>query len=204
MNRTISYFFPNGIAIEPACELPDKVQCDTDELSFKGYVHRWLATAAQVAPVVYEPIVATLKTSTAAAVKSCTDVANPNGYNTATCGYRWTTGSYDGLAGAGQQMSVLGALTSLLVAVDPQSVVAPVTNTSGGTSVGNPNAGGDTNFIKPLTPIKLKDKVGAGILTALLLMLLSSALLWMCTELVEGWFTPESFTEKSALMSGAM
>lgn len=147
---------------------------------------------------------ATLKTSTAAAVKSCTDVANPNGYNIATCGYRWTTGSYDGLAGAGQQMSVLGALTSLLVAVDPQSVVAPVTNSSGGTSVGNPNAGGDTNFIKPLTPIKLKDKVGAGILTALLLMLLSSALLWMCTELVEGWFTPESFTEKSALMSGAM
>lgn len=145
-----------------------------------------------------------LKTSTAAAVKSCADVANPNGYSTATCGFRWTTGSYDGLAGAGQQMSVLGALTSLLVAVEPQSVVAPVTNTSGGTSVGNPDAGGDTNFVRPLAPVKLKDRVGAGIVTALILVLMSSALLWMCTELVDGWFSQEGLGEKNALMSGAL
>lgn len=204
VNRTISYFFPNGVAVEPACELDNKIQCDTDQLSFKGYVHRWLATAAQIAPIVYEPIMTTLKNSTAAAVKSCADVANPNGYSTATCGFRWTTGEYDGLAGAGQQMNALGALTSLLVAVDPQSVAAPVTNTSGGTSVGNSNAGGDTNFVKPLSPVQTKDRVGAGILTALILVLMSSALFWMCTEVVESWFAQESLGEKRALMSGAI
>ncbi|KAJ4410633.1 hypothetical protein N0V82_009183 [Gnomoniopsis sp. IMI 355080] len=205
VNRTISYFFPNGVAVEPACELNDKIQCDTDQLSFKGYVHRWLATAAQVAPVVYQPIMTTLKNSTAAAVKSCAnDVANPNGYSTATCGFRWTTGAYDGLTGAGQQMNALGALTSLLVAVDPQSVAAPVTNTSGGTSVGDSNAGGDTNFVKPLSPVQTKDRVGAGILTALVLVLMSSALFWMCTEVVEGWFSQDSISEKGALMSGAI
>lgn len=166
-------------------------------------MHRWLATAAQVAPIVSQPIITTLKKSTAGAVKSCADVANPNAYSTATCGYRWTTGEYDGLAGAGQQMSALGALTSLLVAVDPQSVVAPVTNSTGGTSVGNPNAGGDTKLAKPLGPVQTKDRVGAGILTALILVLMSSALFWMCTEMVEGWFSHESLSEKSALMSGA-
>lgn len=162
-----------------------------------------MATAAQLAPVVSQPIIKVLKNSTAAAVKSCADVANPNGYSTATCGFRWTTGDYDGLAGAGQQMSVLGALTSLLVAVDPQGAVAPVTNTSGGTSIGNPNAGGETGF-KPLSPVQMKDRVGAGMLTALIMMILSSALLWMCTELIEGWFSREHVSEKSALMSGAI
>lgn len=161
-----------------------------------------MATTAQIAPIVSQPIMGVLKNSTAAAVKACADVANPNGYSTATCGFRWTTGAYDGLAGAGQQMSVLGALTSVLVAVEPQSAVPPVTNTSGGTSIGDPNAG--SSYVTPLAPVKTSDRVGAGILTALILVFLSSALLWMSTELVEGWFSRENLSEKHALMSGAM
>ncbi|CAN8101808.1 unnamed protein product [Discula destructiva] len=201
VNRTIAYFFPEGIAIEPSCELSDKVQCDTDQLSFKGYVHRWMATTAQIAPIVYDPIMKVLKTSAAAAAKSCADVANGNGVSTATCGFRWTTGAYDGPSGAGQQMNALGALTSLLVAVDPQSAVPPLTNSTGGTSVGNSNAGGKPRLMRKLAPITTKDRVGAGILTAVVLVILATGVIWMSTEVFESWFSKGdcSLLEKGGL-----
>lgn len=187
VNRTLTYFFPSGIALEPSCELPDKIQCDTDQLSFKGYLHRWLATTAAIAPVVHAPITAALKTSAAAAANSCADETNENGYGTATCGFRWTTGAYEGPSGAGQQMNVLGALMSLLVTVDPAAAAAsaPVTNTTGGTSVGNPAAGGKPTFSKPLSAVTTKDRVGAGILTTLVMALLVSGVWYLSSEILE-------------------
>lgn len=202
VNRTLTYFFSEGIATEPSCELPDKVQCDTDQLSFKGYVHRWLATTAQLADIVNEPIMAALKTSAAAAATSCADVANENDYGTATCGFRWTTGAYEGPSGAGQQMNVLGALMSLLVAVDPGAAAAsaPVTNSTGGTSVGNPNAGGKPTVSRQLPAITTKDRVGAGILTALVLVFLVTAVWWLSSEMLESAAPLEAnLMEKSTL-----
>ncbi|KAK3940895.1 glycosyl hydrolase family 76-domain-containing protein [Diplogelasinospora grovesii] len=172
LNRTIEVFFPDGIMVEVSCELKDRMQCNTDQHSFKGYMHRWLATITQVAPHTHDTIATVLKTSTKGAVSSCTDDG--------TCGFRWNTGSYDGDTAngpAGQEMSVLGALSSLLITFEP--VQPPLTNFTGGTSQGNPNAGGDPNVIPAPAPLTSADRGGAGVLTALVLVATLVALAWM-------------------------
>lgn len=188
VNQTILVFFPDGgAAVERSCEEADKIQCTTDMKSFKGYLHRWMANAAQLAPFISDQIVTVLKNSTAAAVQSCVDgVDNGNGVSDATCGFRWTTGGYDGDTGAGQQMNVLGALTSLLIAVEPHNIGGPVTNSTGGTSPGNADAGGVPSFLKPASPPGIGDKAGAGALTAVLLISMVLTLTWMSTNRFEG------------------
>jgi mannan endo-1,6-alpha-mannosidase len=144
-------------------------------LSFKGYVHRFLAQTVQVAHFMHDIIMPVLKTSAAGAVSAC----NADG----VCGFRWNTGTYDTNTGAGQQMNALGAMMSLLI--DYQTVAVPLTNTTGGTSVGNAAAGGDPNVLEPLTPLEIKDKVGAGILTAVVLGIGVSTFFWISTGLNE-------------------
>lgn len=114
-------------------------------------------------------------------------VDNGNGVSTATCGFRWTTGTYDGLTGAGQQMNALGALISVLVAIDPDAGAgAPVTNSTGGTSAGNPNAGTDSSVHAETAIVQTKDRAGAGIITALLLLTFLPALAWAGSSWAEG------------------
>ncbi|OIW27116.1 putative dfg5 protein [Coniochaeta ligniaria NRRL 30616] len=175
-NRTLNLFFPNGVAVEIDCELAETQQCTTDMLSFKGYSHRFLAQTTQMAPIVHDRIMAVLKTSAQGAVKSC----NADG----TCGFRWTNGSYDGVTGAGQEMNALGALLSMLV--DEPGVTHPVTNTTGGTSQGNPDAGSDPNVYQAASPVTQGDRAGAGILTAVLLVGMVTMMVWMSSAGNEG------------------
>ncbi len=72
-------------------------------------------------------------------------------------------------------MSVLGALTSLL-ALDTK---APVTNQTGGTSVGNPDAGSERSPYNQLSPVTTGDRAGAGILTVVAITFASASLWWM-------------------------
>ncbi|KAI1500323.1 glycoside hydrolase family 76 protein [Biscogniauxia marginata] len=160
-------FFPNGTAYEPSCEAGF---CTTDMLSFKGYLHRWLAVTTQIAPFVADRIIGVLRTSTQSAVSQCT-----GGDNGRQCGFHWTTGIYDGVTGAGQQMNVLGALSSLLI----DSSHAPVTNQTGGTSQGDPNAGSGKSTKQEMKPITGGDKAGAGVLTTFFIGLAIVALAWM-------------------------
>jgi mannan endo-1,6-alpha-mannosidase len=170
-------FYPGGIAVEIDCELPDTYQqCTTDMLSFKGYSHRFLAQATQTAPIVHDTIMAVLRTSAQAAAKSCTADG--------ACSFRWTAGAYDGKTGAGQAMNALGALLSTLV--DDKAVQRPFTNSTGGTSAGDPDAGGDPDIFQPLVPVTQRDRVGAGILTAVVLASMISMLLWMSSAGNEG------------------
>jgi len=175
-NQTLNVFFPGGIMVEIACELDNNVQCTTDMLSFKGYVHRWLAQTTKMVPFLHELVMPVLKTSAAGMVKSC----NPDG----TCGFRWNRGTYDGMTGVGQEMNALGALMSMLI--DEESVAGPVTNATGGTSIGNANAGSDPDSLKPAPPVTGKDRAGAGILTAVVLVGMFTTLAWMSTGLSEG------------------
>lgn len=189
VNQTTTYFFSDGAPVERACELTSQIDCTADMKSFKGYLHRWLASATQVAPFIHDQIMATLRESTQAAIQSCTDgVDNGNGVSTATCGFRWTTGDYDGDTGAGQQMNVLAALMTLLIDVDPQAAaVAPVTNSTGGTSVGNNNAGTNSkDSLTSLTPVTAKETAAASIITGVVCLSLTSTLLWMNTNWFEG------------------
>ncbi|CAK7234239.1 hypothetical protein SBRCBS47491_008881 [Sporothrix bragantina] len=176
-NRAIEVFFPDGAAVEISCELSTHIQCTTDMLSFKGYLHRWMAATTQIAPFVHDIIMTTLKKSAAAAALSCDSAG--------VCGFRWTTGSYDGMTGAGQQMNALAALSSLLV--DETYVKAPLTNGTGATSVGDPAAGLDTTGVQdgPLAPITTGDKAGASILTLLVLSGVLVGCAWLSTDFSE-------------------
>ncbi|OAA55246.1 Mannan endo-1,6-alpha-mannosidase [Niveomyces insectorum RCEF 264] len=175
--RTVEVFFSQGGAVEISCELEDHIQCKTDMLSFKGYLHRWLATSTQLAPFIHNTIMTALRKSTAAAAKAC----NSGG----VCGFRWTTGGYDGLTGAGQQMNALAAFVSLLI--DETNVTAPVTNRTGGTSQGNSAAGLDSEATpRQYKPVTTADRAGAGILTLLTLSGLLAATTWMSTTMSEG------------------
>lgn len=94
---------------------------------------------------------------------------------------QWASGSYDGTKGAGQEMNVLGALISLLIEEAP----GPFTAENGGTSRGDPNAGGDANGLTTYRPITTADKAGAGILTAVVLALLMGTFYWMGSGMSE-------------------
>ncbi|KAI5860285.1 glycoside hydrolase family 76 protein [Durotheca rogersii] len=169
VDATIRDFFRNDVAYEIACE--DQMTCTTDMLSFKGYLHRWMTTMTQVAPFTADKVLPVLRRSAQAAVNQCT--GPPDGK---TCGFGWASGTFDQSVGAGQAMNVLGAVSSLLVSGSR----APVTSDSGGTSVGDPNAGaGSDSFIRTPTPITTGDRAGAGILTALVLASAIGTFTWM-------------------------
>lgn len=156
---------------EAACERIGT--CNTDNKSFKAYMSRWLAGTAKVAPFTYDIVMTRLRASAAAAALQCS--GGPDGE---TCGLRWEMGAeYDGSAGVGEQMSALEVFqTNLLDRVD-----GPVKNSTGGTSKGNPSAGtGGTPMTGLLTNrIEKKDKVGAGILTFLVLIGVIGGAWWM-------------------------
>ncbi|KAK3996725.1 glycoside hydrolase [Cladorrhinum sp. PSN332] len=171
VDSTLAVFFPNNTAYEVACE--EHMSCTTDMLSFKGYIHRWMATATQVAPIIAPKVLPVLKTSAEAAIATCKGEANGR-----TCGFKWSTKAYDGSHGAGQQMNVLGAVSSLLVGQSKP----PVTNSTGGTSKGDPNAGTHSdNFKHEEAPPTAGDKAGAGVLTFAVLVSVIGTFGWMST-----------------------
>ncbi|KAH0530979.1 hypothetical protein TsFJ059_005543 [Trichoderma semiorbis] len=169
VDHGLETFFPKGIAYEPSCESVNT--CSTDMVSFKGYIHRWYATTTQLAPFLAPKILPVLKTSAQAAIKQCTGGALGR-----QCGLKWNTGQYDGRTGAGQEMNVVGAVSSLLIG----TAHVPVTNDTGGTSKGNPNAGSNPNsFLRPVAPVTAGDKAGAGIVTVIIIGSLCTGLAWM-------------------------
>ncbi|KAG6006900.1 hypothetical protein E4U21_006619 [Claviceps maximensis] len=176
LGNTLKNFFPNDIAYEVPCEgQTGKGTCTPDMLSFKGYVHRWLSVVTQVAPYTRDQILPILRKSAAAAVKQCT-----GGQTGRQCGFYWNTGKYvdpavDKTTGAGEAMNVLAAVSSLLI----DETSPPVTIGTGGTSKGNPNAGGKDNGERPLNAITMADRVGAGFITFLTLSGAIGTFVWM-------------------------
>lgn len=182
VETTLTYFFERpehqGIMFEVGCEEAgenDTNGCTTDMLSFKGFLHRWLANAIQLAPHLYDRVYPLLLSSAKAAVAQCT-----GGENGRMCGFKWSTGVFDGNIGAGEQMNVLGALSSVLVRLED----GPVTNTTGGTSKGDYLAGTDPDP-DPLPPISNGDIAGASILTAVVSIAMVSTYVWMSTDISE-------------------
>ena len=177
LNRTIAVFFPKGIAYEVACEAA-LVHCTIDMLSYKAYLVRWLAAATKVAPFTTEAVTGVLKTSAAAAALQCS--GSPADYpNGRMCGLSWSKGAdWDGTSGVGQEMAALEAIQSNLITQSR----APLTNTTGGTSQGDPTAGiNDPSAQNPtaMTPATTSDKAGAGIVTALFLVTVVGGLTWL-------------------------
>lgn len=94
-----------------------------------------------------------------------------------TCGTSWATGTWDGAFGVGQQMNALEVFQSNLIA----TARGPVGNDSGGTSVGDPNAGSQSGSSSPESYdiITTADRAGAGILTALVLISMVGGGYWI-------------------------
>ncbi|KAH0538343.1 hypothetical protein FGG08_005038 [Glutinoglossum americanum] len=169
-----SVFFtpaPEGVMREAACE--SHSTCNVDQRSFKAYLSRWYAATTQMAPWTSDTIIPRLRTSAAAAAASCA-----GGNDGKTCGIKWTNDppGWDGSFGVGEQMSALSVIMAVLI---PQSSV-PVTADTGGTSKGDPNAGGQGDRA-PLAGPKITpaERVGAGFLTVVMLALLLGTGWWM-------------------------
>lgn len=102
--------FPNAsdIMYEPACE--KATVCNNDQLSFKAYLARWLATSTQMIPDTTDAVMKLLRSSALAAVGACS-----GGSDNQTCGTKWYVGGWDGTSGVGQQLAALEAVQGLLV-----------------------------------------------------------------------------------------
>ncbi|KKA29390.1 hypothetical protein TD95_003847 [Thielaviopsis punctulata] len=170
LNATIRNFFPNDTAYEPACEAD--LSCTTDMWTFKGFVARWMATVTQVAPYTTDIIMPILRHSAGKAIAQCTGGADGR-----QCGFSWLEGVYDDKTGCGQEMSVMSAVIALM-ATDRN---APVSAHTGGTSLGNPSAGSNSNtFLPTYRPVKAGDKAAASVLTFFIILGSVSLYTWMC------------------------
>lgn len=92
-------------------------------------------------------------------------------------------------------MDVLAAVSSLLIdEADP-----PATNSTGGISRGDPNAGngGGHNGMNPPKPITAGDRAGAGILTAVVIGAMVGMFVWMSWGDVLTTQTAEAPTTKA-------
>jgi mannan endo-1,6-alpha-mannosidase len=165
--ETKDAFFRDGIMVEQACEGVgvDVNLCDIDQQSFKGYLTRWMAGTTQMAPYLFGEIMPAIRRQAEVAAQSCTGSPPADqfaGKPGTACGFKWTTGGFDGLPGVGEQMNALSAMMYTLT----QRVAVPLTAATGGTSQGNPEAGAvDKNPLNQLAPITTGDRVAGGFLT---------------------------------------
>jgi mannan endo-1,6-alpha-mannosidase len=121
-------------------------------------------TAAQIYPL--------LASSAVAAGATCQGVGAGM-----ICSMQWTLGTYDGRArGVGEQLSLFNVINSNLV----KFVAPPLTNQTGGTSQGDPNAGTTSPTIPgTVAPATTGDEAFAGILTGTTCILIGLIAWWM-------------------------
>ncbi|KAK3708011.1 hypothetical protein LTR37_011704 [Vermiconidia calcicola] len=169
LDATIVFFYKGtNVMFEVACE--PRGNCNVDQRSFKAYLGRWMAATTKVAPWTHDTIMPFLQQSATAAATSCS-----GGDSGTECGMRWTTGNWDGQLGVGEQMSALEVIQSNLI----DNVQGPVSNSTGGISTGDSNAGTTGDDLIYTAPITTGDRAGAGIITAMLLVFIVGGAWWM-------------------------
>ncbi|KAK7991390.1 hypothetical protein PG988_000184 [Apiospora saccharicola] len=171
VDRSLSVFFPGGIAYEYACE--GVGSCNVDMRSFKGYLHRWVSQATVLAPHLKDRVMTVFESSARAGVAACN-----RGDNGQLCGFEWTQNGgaqSPKQTSAVHQMNVLGALTGLMM----KEAEPPVTNATGGTSKGDAGGGNSLPNLRAMREITAADRAGAGILTSLVLAGFLGSCVWM-------------------------
>lgn len=170
---------------------------------------RWMADTAQLCPWTKRTIMAAIKSSAEAAIKTCT-----GGENGRMCGLRWGSRKFDGDVDLGQEMGVLSALMTMLLfedysegygdyrwfpsyskPVDPDDLAAgggkvdsghrikpPLTHDTGGTSIGNPYAGQGKQEFLGSGPIQDTDTIMAVVLTTVFMMGGFIMFVWMSID----------------------
>lgn len=154
---------------EAACE--GVGTCDIDQQSFKAYLARWMAATIVRAPFTRSLLMPIIQASAVAAAAACSGGSDGN-----QCGLKWTTGTFDGIVGVGEQMSALEVFQANLI----DYVEGPATAETG-ISVGDPNAGTGSRTSSTVKPsvITTADRAGAGIITACVIILVVGTALWM-------------------------
>ncbi|CAN8102606.1 unnamed protein product [Discula destructiva] len=131
-----------GIMYERACE--PYGSCDTDMISFKGYLSRFMYSSALMVPSIAGTVNSYMEASAAAAGLACA-----GGSDGSTCGQKWYTKSFDGSVGLGQQMSALETIQGLLAKYAPaplgrdqiRDIRLPTTPSVGATTLTSSNTG---------------------------------------------------------------
>ncbi|SCU83765.1 LAMI_0C04566g1_1 [Lachancea mirantina] len=166
-----AFFFKNQIMYEATCQ--DSGNCNNDQRSFKSIFSRMMGLTSVLAPFTASSIDPLIEASAQGAAESCS-----GGTDGHTCGLNWQIGKNDGMYGLGEQACALEVIQMLLVHDRP----APYSASTGGTSVGDASAGlntSTTNVLESTLTITHKDKVGAAILTAVVLAILVGGAVWM-------------------------
>lgn len=164
LDQTLKIFFPDGVASEVSCETRS-YNCPGDMQQYKGMLHRGLGQTMRLAPYTKSKILPVLKTSAAAAVKTCT-----GGTNQRLCSSYWGGGDDKEAArkdAAAAQMDVLNALNSVLMASDNAKSTGGNGSTDGGNEQGSSAAAGGTKDGNKDTPGSMGST--AAVSTAMLL-----------------------------------
>lgn len=180
LDRSITYFGDKKtkIIVEASCETQVPPTCNTDMRSFKAYLTRWMAAATKFAPFTYNQIAEFLLINAKAAAAQC--IGGPRGRE---CGLKWVQGDgligiWDSTTGVGEQMSAMEVIQSTLIL----QTEGPVTEVKGGTSKGDPTAGTSSGYDPNLgteVEAEQRDKVGAAVLTAGVMLWWLVMFLWM-------------------------
>ncbi|PHH92586.1 hypothetical protein CDD83_6748 [Cordyceps sp. RAO-2017] len=101
------FYQDKKIMFEAACETIDK--CNYDQVTFKGYLSRFMWQSAVMLPALRPKVESLLVPSARAAAATCT-----GGKDARQCGMRWYTGAFDDKPGLGSQMCALEAVQGLL------------------------------------------------------------------------------------------
>jgi mannan endo-1,6-alpha-mannosidase len=111
LDEAAIYFFTGenkNIMWETECEPKNK--CNYDQITFKGYLSRFMWQTAQMMPSLRTKIEGLLVPSAKAAVAGCT-----GGKSGHQCGLKWYVGGFDQVATLGGQMCALEVVQGLLI-----------------------------------------------------------------------------------------
>ncbi|KAI5957498.1 DFG5 [Candida theae] len=167
VEAAINYFFENKIMLEKTCQ--PSGNCNNDQRSFRCLFSRCLGLTMKLIPEFENEIRPSLEASAKGAAQSCS-----GGSDGVTCGEDWSANGWDNKYGLGEQMSALEVMLALIVE-EPLSVK------TGGTNRSNFAAGTDTEDTENKNKLKIqgKDRAGAGVLTAIVLLILLGGGIWM-------------------------
>jgi mannan endo-1,6-alpha-mannosidase len=167
LSAALTTFFPKqygyNVMQEIACE--SLGTCNRDMICYKGLLSWWLVYTAQLVPYTFSQILPKLRASASAAAKTCTGGSSGNG-----CGIAWVLQKNVGTTGMEEDLSALGVFSANLFTFTNNRV--PLSSSTGGKSKSDPGAGtsdpsADPKFATPRR-ITTADRVGAGILTAII------------------------------------
>ncbi len=128
-----SFFRKDNVIVEYSCEASNICQTNPDWTTFKSFTIRWMAVTTQLVPQLADTLWPYLQASANGAAGQCD--GEPNG---TACGYHWTTTTWDGTTGLGQEMSALAAVGAPMILA--KNLPPPLTLDTGATSKVNVNA----------------------------------------------------------------